>query len=89
MSSNEQEPTYSIQPVPANPPQAGTGLQNDGAFAAFKVTGPLIPQQETFEKLGEPLASRSLVKSAYSIEILILLPSIFRVVKSFTSALLS
>ncbi|KAG9026452.1 hypothetical protein FRB95_008859, partial [Tulasnella sp. JGI-2019a] len=55
MSSNQEEPTYSIQPVPANPPQAGEGFQNDGAFAPFKATGPLIPQQETLEKLGEPL----------------------------------
>ncbi|KAG8991062.1 hypothetical protein FRB94_007423 [Tulasnella sp. JGI-2019a] len=62
MSSNQEEPTYSIQPVPANPPQAGEGLQNDGAFAPFKATGPLIPQQETLEKLGEPLSREELHK---------------------------
>jgi len=58
----KQEPTYSIQPAPADPPQSGGGLQNDGAFAPFKATGPYIPQQEQVNNVGPALTREELKK---------------------------
>jgi len=62
--SNTQDPAFSIQPAPAEPPQAGGGLQNDGAFAPFKATGPFIPQAEQLKNLEEPLSREELHKRA-------------------------
>jgi len=60
----DSEPSYSIQPAPAEPPQAGGGLQNDGAFGAFKAKGPYVPNQEQLQNLGEPLSREELRRRA-------------------------
>ncbi|KIO31315.1 hypothetical protein M407DRAFT_19691 [Tulasnella calospora MUT 4182] len=63
-ASKSDEPTFSIQPAPAEPPQVGGGLRNDGAFAPFKATGPQIPNPETLNSLEEPLSREELHKRA-------------------------
>ncbi|KAG8951396.1 hypothetical protein FRC04_006167 [Tulasnella sp. 424] len=63
-SKADPEPTFSIQPVPNEPPQVGGGLQNDGAFAPFKATGPQIPNAEALNGLEEPLSREELHRRA-------------------------
>ncbi|KAG8987858.1 hypothetical protein FRB90_003102 [Tulasnella sp. 427] len=63
-ASKSNEPTYSIQPVPNEPPQAGGGLQNDGPFAPYKATGPQIPNQEALNNLEQPLSREELHRRA-------------------------
>ncbi|KAG8900560.1 hypothetical protein FRB99_005972 [Tulasnella sp. 403] len=60
----KDEPTYSIQPAPAEPPQDGGGLQNDGSFAPFKAKQPYVPPQEQMDNLEQPLSREELRKRA-------------------------
>ncbi|KDQ10735.1 hypothetical protein BOTBODRAFT_178008 [Botryobasidium botryosum FD-172 SS1] len=65
MSSND----FTTQPHPAksNDPNdlkqhEGGGLQSHNPFKAFEGAGPVIPDNTTLSKLGEPLSKEELKK---------------------------
>ncbi|KAG8934978.1 hypothetical protein FRC03_008729 [Tulasnella sp. 419] len=62
MPSNKDEQKFTIQPAPAYPPQAGSGLQNVDNMAAHHARGPYVPHQDMLNKLDAPLSREELKK---------------------------
>jgi hypothetical protein len=64
--SDNNEPTFSIQPHPAkdNNPQPGLGLTGKPEYEALKAGGPQILSNDQLSKLEKPLSREELKKRA-------------------------